>query len=133
MVTEISPEEERAALSVKHLKPNPYEKYRSGTVVHGKVLRVLRSAIIVELESGVEGMVRKKDLAGEDRDPDAGDRALASYAVGQEVDAVVVSSNEKTHTIELSVRKLEREVQRQLIRKYASVERMSLRDLLEEK
>jgi small subunit ribosomal protein S1 len=133
MVTEISPDEERASLSVKHLKPNPYEKYRSGTVVHGKVLRVLRSAIIVELEPGVEGMVRKKDLAGEDRDSDAGDRALASYSVGQEVDAVVVSSNEKTHTIELSVRKLEREVQRQLIRKYASVERMSLRDLLEEK
>lgn len=129
-VLDIIPEQEKAMLSIKHLKENPYEKYIVDNIVRCKVKKVLSSALIVELEKEIEGIISKKEALPNEKDFSKDLKLF--YKPGQEIEAVVILSDEKKRRIELSVKKLEKIIQKQLIKKYSQVQLPTLKDILAE-
>lgn len=127
-VLEIKPEQEKATLSIKHLMENPFVKYKVGAVVKGKVQRVLDFGAFVELEDSIEAFVRASEISAEKN-------KLPSdfISVGQEIEAKVVRSDKVDKKIEISMRKLEHDREKDLIKKYSKIEQQKLGDLLEEK
>jgi ribosomal protein S1 len=67
LVLEIKEGGKRISLSMKALEPNPWdeagERYREGTVVEGKVVRVADFGVFVELEDGIDGLVHISQLS----------------------------------------------------------------------
>ncbi|HOV90179.1 MAG TPA: 30S ribosomal protein S1 [Syntrophorhabdaceae bacterium] len=65
-ITELDQEKERVSLSMKRLKPDPWEKieekYRVGAKVKGKVVGIVEYGAFVELEQGVEGLLHLSEM-----------------------------------------------------------------------
>jgi small subunit ribosomal protein S1 len=67
VILSIEPEAERMALGLKQLEPDPWlniipEKFKLGTEINGKVLRITDFGVFVELEGGVEGLVYSSEI-----------------------------------------------------------------------
>jgi small subunit ribosomal protein S1 len=67
VILSIEPDAERMALSLKQLEPDPWlhdipEKFKLGTELKGRVLRITDFGIFVELEGGVEGLVYSSEI-----------------------------------------------------------------------
>ncbi|MCX7956380.1 MAG: S1 RNA-binding domain-containing protein [Endomicrobia bacterium] len=127
-ILDILPEQENAILSIKHLKENPYEKYKVDTIAKCKIKKVFGNLLLVTLEDDVEGVIAKKEALLEQRDFSKDLKAF--YRPGQDIEAVVILSDEKKRRIELSIRKLEKIIQKQLIKKYSQHNAPSLKDIL---
>lgn len=130
-ILDIIPEQETAVLSIKHLTENPFEKYKVGTIVKCKIKKIFQNLLIVEIEKEIEGVIYKKEAIVEQKDLSKDLKSI--YKIGQELDAVVIDSNEKTQKIELSIKKLEEIIQKQLIKKFSEVKLPTLGDILSEK
>jgi small subunit ribosomal protein S1 len=65
-VIELNPEEKKIKLGLKQLEMRPEEKYiqkhKTGEIVKGLVKKILKSRVFVELEKGVEGVVKISDI-----------------------------------------------------------------------
>lgn len=65
-VIELNVEERKIRLGLKHLEMRPEEKYmenhKSGEIVSGLVKKVLKSKVFVELEKGIEGVIKISDI-----------------------------------------------------------------------
>jgi len=57
----------KVSLGIRHLQPDPWDgiekKYPVGTRVKAKIIKITAFGIFVELEEGIEGLVRLKDLS----------------------------------------------------------------------
>jgi small subunit ribosomal protein S1 len=66
-VIELNPAEKKIKLGLKQLEMRPEEKYiqrfKSGDVVSGLVKKILKSRVFVELEKGVEGVIKISDIS----------------------------------------------------------------------
>lgn len=67
IILSMEPEAERMALGLKQLEPDPWvhdipEKFKLGSEVRGKVLRITDFGIFVELEGWVEGLVYSSEI-----------------------------------------------------------------------
>lgn len=66
LVLEVHPRERRVQLSLKRLRPDPWEtvaqRYRVGQVVEGVVTTVTHFGAFVRLEDGVEGLLHVSEL-----------------------------------------------------------------------
>lgn len=66
-IIELDPEKERVSLSMKRLKPDPWEKidekYPPGTRVKGKAVGIVEYGVFVELEQGVEGLLHLSEMS----------------------------------------------------------------------
>ena len=97
-------EKGRISLSIKRLRPNPWEglaeRYPVGTKVKGKVVSVTDFGAFVELEPDVEGLVHISELSwGYPEDP----RQVVTE--GDEVEVVVLGCDEAAHRISLSLKR----------------------------
>jgi small subunit ribosomal protein S1 len=103
VVLKIDTEGERISLGVKQLTPDPWslipQKYRPGTKVHGRVTSVTDFGVFIEIEESIEGLIHVSELSTE-KVPSAKDFA----AVGDELDAVVLSVDPVDKKIGLSIR-----------------------------
>ena len=66
-VIELNPEEKKIKLGLKQLEMRPEEKYiqkyKAGDIVKGVVKKILKSRVFVELEKGVEGVIKISDIS----------------------------------------------------------------------
>jgi ribosomal protein S1 len=90
-------ESRKLALSIKQLIPNPWEKaaekYPVGTVIKGKVSKIVPFGAFVNLEKGLEGLIHVSEAAG-------------PLSEGEEVEAVVTNVEPENQKLALSVRQL---------------------------
>ncbi|MCS7239698.1 MAG: 30S ribosomal protein S1 [Candidatus Bipolaricaulota bacterium] len=104
MVLEANREEERISLSIKRLRPNPWEgiaqRYPVGAKVKGRVVSLTDFGAFVELEEDVEGLVHISELSWT---PVKHPKEVVQP--GQEVEVVVLAVNEAERRISLSLRK----------------------------
>ncbi|MCX7966094.1 MAG: 30S ribosomal protein S1 [Syntrophorhabdaceae bacterium] len=65
-IIEIDPEKEKVSLSIKRLKPDPWEKidekYPIGSKVKGRVVGIVDYGAFVEIEQGVEGLLHLSEM-----------------------------------------------------------------------
>ncbi|OGR87402.1 MAG: hypothetical protein A3A86_00220 [Elusimicrobia bacterium RIFCSPLOWO2_01_FULL_60_11] len=126
-VLEISPEKEKISFGLKQVKPNPFETYRKGAVVSGTITQVTDLGALLEIEPGLEGYIPVSEASME-----RVDSAKNVFKTGDSVEAKVMNIEPKERKIQLSVRRLDQELQRQAVKKYsAHSPRPNLGDLLD--
>jgi len=103
VVLKVDIENERLSLGIKQLEPDPWslapEKYRAGSIVTGKVTSQTDFGVFVELEEGIEGLIHVSELSRE-KVSSAKDFA----AIGDHLQAVVLSCDPKERRISLSIK-----------------------------
>ncbi|MDD3807053.1 MAG: 30S ribosomal protein S1 [Candidatus Marinimicrobia bacterium] len=71
IILDVNKESHKISLGIKQLEENPWnvirEKYKSGTMVKGKVLKILEKGVIVDLGDDIEGLIPMGDLSKKDR------------------------------------------------------------------
>jgi len=108
MVIDFDKEKGKVSLSIKRLRPNPWEgiseRYSAGTLVKGKIVSVTDFGAFVELEEDVEGLVHISELSW-----GYPDNPKEIVHEGDEVEVVILSCDEDTHRISLSLRRTQRD------------------------
>ncbi len=114
VVLEIAPDQERIALGLKQLTQDPFERYKPGRAVEGKVVRLTDFGAVVEMEPDVEGFVHLSEMTSEGK-PQHPSEVLS---VGQTVSAVVTKLQKKSKRIDLSIRRFDQQQERKLLKQY---------------
>ncbi|MBN1822947.1 MAG: 30S ribosomal protein S1 [Endomicrobiales bacterium] len=114
VVVEINPENEKISLSLKHVTEDPFRKYRGGKVVKGVVRRLADFGAFVELEPGVEALVRVSEIA-----PKRIESPKDALKIGQEIEAKVIKSDPSERKIDISIKKLDHDREKELVKKYS--------------
>jgi small subunit ribosomal protein S1 len=67
LVLEVNPDAHKIALSLKRLRPDPWQgvetRYRAGQVVEGVITNVVNFGAFARLEEGLEGLIHVSELA----------------------------------------------------------------------
>ena len=132
-VLDVDIEKERISLGIKQLQTDrageaaASGELRKNAVVTCEVLAVKDGGIEVRLvESGLETFIKRSDLS-RDRDEQRPER----FAVGQKVDARVISFDKKTRKLTVSIKALEIAEEKQAVAQYGSTDSgASLGDIL---
>jgi len=118
VVLAVDAERERISLGIKQLDKDPFSnfvaQYGKGSVIKGVVSEVETSKATIQLEEGVEGVLRVQELARE-RVEDA-HRHLKE---GEEIEAKVIGIDRKKRMINLSIKALISEEEATAIQDYS--------------
>jgi small subunit ribosomal protein S1 len=105
VVLKVDVENERLSLGIKQLEPDPWSlapgKYRTGTLVTGKVTSLTDFGVFVELEEGIEGLIHVSELS---REKVASAKEFAK--IGDNLEAVVLSCDSRDRRISLSIKSM---------------------------
>ncbi len=129
----IDAERERVSLGIKQLAQDPFGSFVAnnpkGSLVKGKVIEVDEKEAVVELEEGVNGLIKAFDVAKE-RTEDVS----AVLSVGDEVEAKFVSMDRRKKMLVLSIKAKESDELNDVLNEYkkGSSGTTSLGDLLKE-
>lgn len=119
-VLRVDREAGRISLGLKHILPDPWkqvtERYRSGQVVSGKVVRIVTSGAFVRLDS-VDAFIPISEMA-ERRVQKVGD----VLEVGQTVEGLITEIRAEERRMILSLRRLARERERTRVKEYISAQ-----------
>ena len=103
VILAIDAERERISLGLKQLADDPIANYlgehEKGSVVTGKVLEVDAKSATVELAPGVLGNIRAAEIAQEKVED-----ARTRLNVGDTIEAKIMGTDRKTHTVTLSMK-----------------------------
>ncbi|MGN7437042.1 MAG: 30S ribosomal protein S1 [Alcanivorax sp.] len=129
-ILEMDPERERIALGIKQLSDDPYEGAMSGmakgAVVTCTITEIGSSSVDVAVNDNVTGVIKKSDLSRE-RSEQRPDR----FAVGEKVDAKIISVDKKNRKVTLSIKAREIDEDKQAMKDFGSTESgASLGDIL---
>ncbi|ABW67785.1 30S ribosomal protein S1 [Desulfosudis oleivorans] len=117
VVLEIDKANERFSMGIKQLESDPWEsvrdRYPIGTKVSGVVTNVTDFGIFVELEEGIEGLVHVSEVSTERIKTPVG-----QYEVGAELTARVMNVNADERKIGLSIKRLDVEDDKTLLKDY---------------
>jgi len=118
VVLAVDAERERISLGIKQLDKDPFSnfiaEYPKGSIVKGVVSEVDTKGATVQLEDGVEGILRASELA-RDRVEDV----RKELKQGDAVEAKVVGVDRKKRTISLSIKAKETEEEAAAIQDYS--------------
>jgi small subunit ribosomal protein S1 len=129
-VLDVDTAKERISLGIKQLTNDPFAattaSVKKGDIVTCTVSTVTNAGIEVALGEGATGFIRKSDLS-RDRSEQRPDR----FAVGEKVDAVVMSVDRSSRRITLSVKAKEVREEKEAMAQYGSSDSgASLGDIL---
>jgi small subunit ribosomal protein S1 len=129
-VLEVDPDKERIALGIKQLSEDPYAEsvatLKKNDVVTCEITAITEGGLEVKVAGELSGFIRKADLAKE-RHEQRTDR----FAVGEKVDAKVLSVDKKTRKVSLSVKAREIAEEKEAMAAYGSTDSgASLGDIL---
>jgi small subunit ribosomal protein S1 len=116
-IIEIDKEKSQLTLSRKRLIPNPWseirKKYGVGSLIEGKVVNITDFGAFVNLEENIDGLVPLSEISNQKiENPES------VLTVGDTVQTLITRIDEKRKKISLSIRRAEREEQKQMIKDY---------------
>jgi len=107
MVLDFNEHKDRISLGLKQLQPHPWEnvpsKYPVGSVVKGKVVNISDYGAFIELEKGVEGLIHISEMSWTQHIK----HPSKILAVGEIVEAKILSVDEEGKKISLGLKQLE--------------------------
>jgi small subunit ribosomal protein S1 len=119
VVLSVDPERERISLGIKQLDKDPVSTFVAdhpkGSIVHGVVKQVDPKAATIELENGLEGILKASELA-----IDRVEDARSVLKEGQEVEAKFTGIDRKNRTIMLSIKAKEAAEEAEALQGYRS-------------
>jgi len=128
-IIDINKTDGKVSLSKKALEESPAEKFAAehklGDIVNGKVKDVKDFGVFIALENGVDALIRLEDLHPLKAD---------ELEKGQEIQAVLVFIDPKKDRIRASVRRLERQKEKEALAQYTDDESINtLGDIINKK
>ena len=103
VVLKVDRERRKISLGLRQLTPSPWDSvdanYSQGSVVNGKVTRLMEFGAFVELEPGVEGLIHISELA-----PQRVRRVADIVQAGQDVRVMVLAVDRSQRRISLSLK-----------------------------
>ena len=129
-ILDIETDKERIALGIKQLADDPFagalDGVSKGSTVTGTVSEVVDGGIEVKINDVVTGFIKKADLSRE-RSEQRPDR----FAIGEKVDAKIVSVDRKNRKVGMSIKQRELDEDKQALKEFGSTESgASLGDIL---
>ncbi|MBE0494968.1 MAG: 30S ribosomal protein S1 [Campylobacterales bacterium] len=126
-IVKVDEESEKISLSRKELQDSPVQQYAkkhgAGDIVMGKIRDVKEFGIFVELEENVDALIRKEDL---------GPVNPEEVSIGDEIEAAIAFIDEKKNRIRLSIRRLSKMKEREVLNEINKEEKMTLGDILKD-
>ncbi len=117
-ILDIDVEKERISLGIKQLTEDPMagsmEGLKKGAVVTAVVSAIEEKGIEVDV-GGVKGYIKRTDLAKE-----RSEQKTERFAIGEKVDAKIISVDNKAHTVNLSIKAREIDEEKLALEKYGS-------------
>jgi small subunit ribosomal protein S1 len=118
VVTDFDEEKRRISLSLKKLLPHPWEnieeKLQIGTKVAGKVVSLTDYGAFIEIEKGIEGLIHNSEMSWTQHIK----HPSQVVAMGQMIEAVVLSLDKEEKKISLGIKQLEPDPWQELMQKY---------------
>ncbi len=118
---------EKISLSKKELEDSPITSYAkshsNGDIVTGKIRDIKDFGLFVELEAGVDALIRTEDLLP---DPEE------ELKVGDEIEAAISFIDDRKNRIRLSVRRLSKQKERDALKEINKEDKMTLGDILKD-
>ena len=131
-ILDINVDKERISLGIKHLKNDPVQDYLDNhpikSKVTGKITEIDEKGIKVELdkENKIFGYVKKQNLS-----KDKNEQKIERFALDENIDTAIISLDSKTRGINLSIKELEIQDEKEVLDKYGSSDSgASLGDIL---
>ncbi len=131
-ILDINVDKERISLGVKHLNNDPVqdfiEKNPINSKVTGKIINIDEKGLKIELDSEKQifGFIKKLNLSN-DKNENKTDR----FALNEKVDSIILSIDNKNRILNLSIKKLEIQDEKEALNKYgSSTSGASLGDIL---
>ncbi len=126
-IVNIDREKEKISLSKKELEESPIERYinehKNGDIVTGKIRSIKDFGVFVELEEDVDALIRKEDL---------GEINAEELKTGDSIEAAIVFMDRERKKIRLSVKRLSRIKEKEVLNSINEEEKMTLGDILKE-
>ena len=126
-ITSIDTKEDKVSLSKKDLEDSPIAKYAAnhkvGDIVKGEIGNIKDFGVFVELEEGVDALLRKEDVSN-----------MEELKVGDEIEAAIDYIDTKRNRIRLSVKRLSRQKERAVLNEINSEndDNITIGDLIKE-
>jgi len=107
VVLDVKPSERRVSLGIKQLEPDPWttvpERYAVGSLVEGRVRKLMDFGAFIEIEEGVDGLVHVSDLSWTKRIKHPSE----VLKKGQLVQAVILHIDAANRRLSLGIKQLQ--------------------------
>ncbi|AGZ82083.1 30S ribosomal protein S1 [Campylobacter fetus] len=126
-IIKIDDKNQKISLSQKDLKDSPVTQYAKvhsiGDIVTGTIRDIKDFGIFVSLEGNVDALIRKEDIGS--LDP-------LSLKAGDKIEAAIAFIDEKKNRIRLSIKRLARQKEREVLNEINDDDKMTLGDIIKE-
>jgi len=126
-IIKIDREKENISLSIKEIADSPAKRFQDshkiGDIVKGAVKDSKDFGIFIKLEDNLDGLIRNEDF---------GPLETEEVKNGDEIEAVVVNIDTKRNRVRLSVKRLEQQQEREVLKSVNDNSAMTLGDLLKD-
>lgn len=126
-IIKIDNNDQKISLSLKDLKQSPVQayakKYNVGDIVTGKIRDIKEFGIFVELGDNVDALIRKEDM---------GSVKAEELSINDSIEAAIAFIDEKKNRIRLSIRRLAKQKEREVLNEINSNDKVTLGDIIKE-
>ncbi|QKG28899.1 30S ribosomal protein S1 [Campylobacter sp. RM16187] len=126
-IIKIDNNEQKISLSLKDLKQSPVQayakKFNVGDIVTGKIRDIKEFGIFVELGDNVDALIRKEDM---------GSVKAEDLNINDNIEAAIAFIDEKKNRIRLSIRRLAKQKEREVLNEINSNDKVTLGDIIKE-
>ena len=129
-ILEINVEKERISLGIKQLDSDPLQEFLDKnpvkSMVSGKIIEINDKFLKIDLENNIIGTIKRTNLS-----KDKNEQRVDRFALEEQVDSIVISVDQKTRTLNLSIKEIEINDEKEALSKYGSSDSgASLGDIL---
>ncbi|QEP39923.1 30S ribosomal protein S1 [Arcobacter porcinus] len=126
-VIKIDKEKENISLSIKEIAESPAKKfqdnYKLGDIVKGNVKDKKDFGLFIKLENNLDGLIRTEDF---------GPLNAEEVKIGDELEAVVINIDTKRNRVRLSIKRLEQQQEREMLKSVNDDISMTLGDAIKD-
>ncbi len=129
-ILEINVDKERISLGIKQLESDPVQEYLQKhplkSKVTGKIKEISEKFLSIQLNDNILGTIKKSNLS-----KDKNEQKTERFAIDEKVDSIIISVDQKTRTLNLSIKEIEIIDEKEALSKYGSSDSgASLGDIL---
>jgi len=120
-ILDINVDKERISLGIKHLNNDPVQEYIEqnpiNSKVTGKIINIDEKGLKIEVDSEKQifGFIKKSNLSN-----DKNENKIERFAMEENIDSIILSVDSKSRTLNLSIKELEIQDEKEALSKYGS-------------
>ncbi len=118
-ILEINIDKERISLGIKQLEKDPVQDFLNShpikSKVSGKILEIDEKFLKIKIEEQIIGVIKKSNIS-----KDKSEQRTDRFAIDEQVDSIITSVDLKTRQLNLSIKEIEINDEKEALSKYGS-------------